>query len=253
MNMKKILSCFILAIILTCPLLTTAQRVNSAWLSADLGGNNAMILNQNAYGNPEMAYSPKFNISGSLTFNKFLQQYGYSAGFGIGHLGQNYSGDMAGAPAERRIKLTYLQVPVLGMYYLNGYTQNKWVSFGLQFMYLLAAKQEFDRQEGGRVLPNEALLKTNDNVMSYYQPYDVMLKLEYTNVYSMGLSHKLKALLSLKSAVGLTDINAKGYRVENIIQKTYGGSHNFYLGLHVGIMYNINKKSAYNLIKPFNR
>ena len=252
MNMKKILSCFILAIILTCPLLTTAQRVNSAWISADLGGNTAWILNQNAYGNPEMAYSPKFNVSGSFTYNKFLKQYGYSAGLGIGYLGQNYKGIMAEKPASRKVSLQYLQVPVLGMYYLDGYTQSKWLSFGLQFMYMLAAKQEFSRESGGRALPDSIpLYKTN--VMDQFNRFDVMLKLEYTNVYSLGISHKMKALLSLKSAVGLTDINAKGYRVENIIQKTYGGSHNFYLGLHVGIMYNINKKSAYNFIKPFNR
>jgi hypothetical protein len=47
-------------------------------------------------------------------------------------------------------------------------------------------------------------------------------------------------LLSLNSAIGLTDINNTAWRIPNT-HDAYGKSHNFYVGLKVGFMYKIKR------------
>ena len=44
----------------------------------------------------------------------------------------------------------------------------------------------------------------------------------------------------LNSAVGLTDINKSNWQIPNT-HDYYGKSHNFYVGLKVGIMYNVKR------------
>jgi len=41
----------------------------------------------------------------------------------------------------------------------------------------------------------------------------------------------------LNSAIGLTDINSKDWQLKQM-DGTYKGSHNFYLGFKVGLMFN---------------
>ena len=258
--MNKIFCTIIFVIILTSPLFTLAQRDNTSWVSANMGVNTDWILNQNTYGNPEMAYRSKFNFSGDVSFKKFTNGYGYSVGIGIGNLGQNYSDKMAGADAKRSLSLTYLQLPVMGMYNLGGYNAQRWLSFGAQFMYLLSAKQVFNRSEGRSLANPEMLLLGNTDVITRFKPYDMMLRFEFTNIYPIAASNKIKTLVSFNGAYGLIDINNKEYRIPNA-HNVYAGSHNFYLGIHVGIMYNLKEKSRYTIkshgrkhvIKPFNR
>lgn len=240
--MKKIITCAFLVLLLTRSLFSIAQRENSSWISASFGLNSSWILNQNAYGNQELEYSPKFCFSGGASYKYYLHGYGYSLGLGIGNLGENYAGEMAGAEATRKVNLTYVMLPIMGMYDLGGYPQHKWLSFGPQFMYLLSAQQTFTRLSGGRSIANpEMMMLGNTDVIKRFNPVDVMLAFDISNIYELQVSDKIRSLLSFYGAVGLTDINRKDYRMPNI-HMVYGGSHNLYIGIHVGIMYNLKEK-----------
>jgi hypothetical protein len=241
--MKKTISYAIITILLAYPLLTLGQGSKSSLISADLGINNTLILNQNSYGNQEMPYSPKFGFSGLASYKHFINKYGYSVGLGYAGLGQKYSGDLAGTNAQRKVSLTYLKVPLNVMYNLGGKHQQTWLSFGPQVMILLSARQDFNR-DGGRELPNpEFLINGNTNVINRFKPVDVMLNFEVTRLFAFWATNippykpagKLMWSASFDGAIGITDINQEAYQLENT-HNVYGGSHNFYLGIKIGLM-----------------
>jgi hypothetical protein len=241
--MKKIITYAVIAVLSAYPLYTLGQGSQSSLISADLGINNTMILNQNAYGNQEMPYSAKFGFSGVASYKHFINKYGYSVGLGYINLGQKYSGDLAGTNARRTISLNYIKVPITMMYNLGGKHQQTWLSVGPQIMILLSARQDFTR-EGGRELPNpELLINGNTNVINRFKPVDVMLNFEVTRLFAFWATNippykpagKLMWSLALDGAIGLTDINQKDYQLENT-HNVYAGSHNFYLGIKLGLM-----------------
>ena len=251
--MKNLHSAFFIVAILASPILTLGQKNNTSWIKADFGANNTWILNQNMYGNPELPYTATIGFMGELSYQHFLNEYGYSIGLGIADLGQNYEGEMAGANAKRKLNLTYLELPVLGLYNLGGKRQQIWLSAGPQLMFLLAAKQDFSRT-GERVIPDPELLSQGSvNVINRFKPVDVMLAFGLTNFFPIKLhdvipyrtSEKIMWSLSLDGAIGLTDINQKQYQINNT-HNEYAGSHNFYLGIRIGIMSNL--KSMHNSI-----
>ncbi len=236
--MKNLFISVFLVTLLTYPQLMSGQGNNTSWLSADIGYRSSWILNQNMYGNQELDYSIKFSFSGAVSYKYFMSRYGYSLGLGIGSLGQNYKGEMAGANAVRKVNMTYLQLPVLGMYKLGGYNQKSWVAVGPQLMCLLSAQQDFDRKRGGRATPNpEMMILGKTDITNRFNLFDVMLAFEYVNVFSYEYTEKIKWFLSFNGGIGLTDINKKGYRIPNT-HNVYGGSHNFYVGIRFGMMSN---------------
>lgn len=241
--MKKIYTCAVIAALIAFPLLTLGQGRKSSLFSVDFGLNNTMILNQNNYGNQEMPYSPAFGFSGLVTYKHFINKYGYSVGMGYANLGQKYSGDVAGTNAQRKINLNYLKVPLTMMYNLGGKHQQTWLSFGPQVMILLTARQDFNR-DIGRELPNpEFLINGNTNVINRFKPVDVMLNFEVTRIFAFWVTNippyrpagKLMWSVAFDGAIGLTDINQKAYQLENT-HNVYASSHNFYLGMKIGLM-----------------
>lgn len=242
--MKKVTHIF-LAIILACPMLMLGQKNNFSILSLDFGANSAWILNQNMYGNPELNYNLKFGLSGVVSYKYFISKYGYSVGLGLGNLGQKYSGSMAGADAKLRINLTYLELPVLGMYKLGGNKQQTWISFGPQLMYLVSAQQDFQRNNGQLIPEPEMLSPGSTDVINRYNIIDIMMAVEATHIFASKFTNikpfrsdrKTMWALSVKSAIGLTDLNSPESRVSSS-RNLYAGSHNFYLGVNIGYMFN---------------
>jgi hypothetical protein len=251
--MKKVYIYLLLAQLVAVPLFALGQRNNFSLIAVDIGLNNTLILNQNAYGNPEMAYEPKLGFSGMVSFRNFTGKYGYSIGLGMANLGQNYSGEMAGTAALRTVHLNYLQIPLMGMYSLGGRKKQTWIMFGPQFMFLLSARQDFSRY-GGRIIPNPDLLNQgSSNVVNRFNPLDIMLAMELTQLFSPERgntpSYKSRAnkmwSLSLKAAVGLTDINRKAFQLDNT-QNVYAASRNFYLGMNLGFLINTTNNSKFS-------
>jgi hypothetical protein len=82
-------------------------------------------------------------------------------------------------------------------------------------------------------------------VIERFNPIDIMLALELTSIFASTFknttpfsSHgKTMWSLSLKGAIGLTDINSQDYRVSET-HNLYTGSHNFYTGINIGYMFN---------------
>lgn len=234
-----------LAIILAFPMITLGQVNNLSFLSLDLGANSTWILNQNMYGNPELNYNLKFGFSGVASYKYFINKYGYSVGLGLINLGQKYSGNMVGADAKLRINHMYLELPVLGMYKLGDNKKQTWISFGPQLMYLLSAQQDFQR-DNGQIIPEPEMLNPGStDVISRFNIFDIMLAFEVTHIYTYKFTNvgpfksnqKTMWALSLKSAIGLTDINSPEFR-ESSTRNLYAGSHNFYLGVNIGYMFN---------------
>jgi hypothetical protein len=211
-----------------------AQQKGSLWVNVVSGLNSSLILNQNAYGNPEMAYKPTFGFTGGLGVTYFHSyDWGYSGSLLISKLGQNYNGMQAGAEAERKVKLLYLEVPLLIMKKFTFLKKPTWVSFGPDLMFLLNAKQEYSR-DGGTPLPNPEGMASGD-VKDRYKSADVAIDLSLSRMYGLDYSGKYKLLFSLNTAIGITDINTPEWQIPNT-HGEYGKSHNFYIGMKVALM-----------------
>ncbi|NVO20888.1 MAG: outer membrane beta-barrel protein [Bacteroidetes bacterium] len=217
------------------------QPSPSAWLTANAGINSIWLLNQNSYGNPEMEYGTKFGLSGDIGLNYYLNnKYGFSTGIGLGNFGQSYVGEQAGEKATRKVNLNYIKVPVMGMKQLSDPQHPCWLSFGPEILILTSASQKYTRVGGSEGLPNPGyFVPGKHDVTKWYKPMDIMLKAEVTNIYYMGTDDSKRFMLSVMGAFGLMDVNSNDpkYHVVRTGQ-TYKGSHNFYLGVKAGIMFN---------------
>ncbi|MEI8045904.1 MAG: hypothetical protein WCI92_00890 [Bacteroidota bacterium] len=244
----------LLIALLVVPEISIGQKGNSSIYSLDFGVSNTWILNQNIYGNPEMAYTQKLGFSCVASHRKFTNKYGYSFGLGYRNMGQNYMGEMADIETQRSIELQYLQMPFMGMVRLGGNNQSTWFSFGPQVMILLSAEQEFKRI-GGKELPNPDMLdQGNSNIINRFNPIDMMLAFELVHQFTSGSTKKATSIkdgnvmwsLSLNTAIGLTDINRKAYQISNLHEE-YASSHNFYVGIHLGFLFNSKTKIFFHL------
>ena len=104
--MKKFISIIISILELVLSQKVNSQQVGSVWLNGAIGLNSNWILNQNAYGNSEMAYSTSLGFTGGIGVNLFnSRKWGMRSSFLMTKLGQNYSGDQNGAEAIRKVKL----------------------------------------------------------------------------------------------------------------------------------------------------
>lgn len=228
----------VLLIALLTIILTTAnaQPSGSTWLTTSLGLNSTWIVNQNAYGTPEMDYSTKFGLSGMIGLNYYVNtKYGLSTGIGVGNYGQRYGGTQDGENASRKVNLNYIQVPVLAMKQLCDPHHPCWLSFGPQIMILTSASQKYTR-DGNTKLENQDILEIRD-AQKLFKPMDIMLNLGFTNLYYMRTNDNMRLMVSYNTALGLFDMNAKDYRIARKGTE-YKGSHNFYIGVQLGLMFN---------------
>lgn len=126
--MKKHIPGLTVILFLLLSLNTMAQRRNSVWISGAAGMNSNWILNQNAYGNQEMEYATSFSPSGGIGIMYFKnKEWGYSGSAYLSKLGQNYSGYQAGAPAVRKVKLYYIEVPLMLMKQIPDMQYPTWI------------------------------------------------------------------------------------------------------------------------------
>jgi hypothetical protein len=192
-------------------------------------------LSQNAYGNPEMEYSTTFGPSGGVGAKYFFsKQFGFNGSVLLSKLGQNYKGLLREADADRRVKLTYAEIPLLMMLRLSPDSHPLWFSAGPDIMFLTKAKQEFKRR-GGLPLENDYFEITD--VTEMYNPIDIALCFNINKMFLLSKTDNMMLEVTFDSAIGLTDINSEEWRIPQI-DGTYKGSHNFYLGFKVGVMFN---------------
>jgi hypothetical protein len=234
--MKKHILSLIAIFMLVFSFHLEAQQLNSFWLNGIAGINSNWILNQNAYGNPEMAYAPSFGFTGGVGASYFIRKkWAIDGSVLLSKLGQKYSGEQAGAKAERKITLNYLEVPLLFMRKIPFTKYPTWISAGPDIMILLRAKQEYSREDGGYNLPNPEGM-AEGNITERFKPADIALNVSLNRMFDLNYFKSIMLLVSANSSFGLLDINSSEWQIPNT-HGVYAASHNFYIGLKVGLMF----------------
>jgi hypothetical protein len=214
-----------------------AQQPESLWLDVRAGFNTSLIVNQNAYGNGELDYATTFGLTGGPGASYFLsEKWGINASLAWLKLGQNYSGPQSGGDATRKVKLNYIELPILAMRKIEGPKNPAWFAFGPDFMFLTGAKQDYHREDGGPLPKAENLTTGITDIKDRFAPVDIALKISLNKIYDIYENNKLRLLFSADMAYGLTDINHKDWHTPNL-KGAYAGSHNFYIGIKAGLMF----------------
>jgi hypothetical protein len=241
--MKKLILSYIIILILLLSVSVKAQQVNSLWFNAVSGLNSSWIINQNAYGNQEFEYATAFGLTGGIGVTYFYKRHrGFSGSILLTQMGQNYSGYQGGADADRKVKLSYVEVPLLFMKDIPGSQFPTWISFGPDVLILLNADQQYTRGEGGSDLPYpEGMI--DGNVKARYKPVDIAINFSVNRMYNLDYLRKMMFLFSVNTALGLTDINSTEWQKPNT-HDIYTGSHNFYIGFKIGMMFKVARQGG---------
>ncbi len=236
--MKKNIQGLFLLLLFVLSFNTQAQQVGSLWLNGAVGLNSNWILNQNAYGNQEMEYAISFGLTGGLGVNYFIsRKWGMSGSAFLTQAGQNYSGEQGGAMATRKIKSTYLEVPVLVMRKFKHMRYPTWISAGPDFMILTKVRQEYRRVEGGIQLPNEEGMIEGD-IRERFNPVNIALNVSLSRMVETNYLKSKMLLFSLNSSFSLHDINSAQWKIPNT-HNIYQPSHNFYIGAKISLMFKV--------------
>lgn len=214
-----------------------AQKAKSLWLDAKTGLNTSIIINQNAYGNGELDYATTFGLTAGLGATYYLSKsWGVTTSLNWLKLGQNYSGLQSSGDATRKVKLHYLEVPVLAVRSIGKPKNLTWIAFGPELMFLFSAKQDYHRVKGGILPKPDYMVEGITDIKERFKPVDVAINISLSKIYDIYQNRNFRLLLSANMAVGLTDINGKDWHTPNM-HGDYSGSHNFYMGIKAGIIY----------------
>jgi hypothetical protein len=242
--MKKSGLVYIIFFLLLLSVEVKSQQLHSLWINAVPGFNSTWILNQNAYGNPEFEYSTSFGLTGGIGATYFYRKHwGFNGSVLVSKLGQSYSGVQAGGDADRKIRLTYLEIPLMMMKNVPGQLYPTWISFGPDVLILLNARQLYNRVGGNPLSNPDGMI--DGNVKERYKLADVALNFSVNRMYNLDYFRKIMLLFSANTAIGLTDINSKKWQIQNT-HDIYSGSHNFYFGIKVGLMFKVARLGGSN-------
>jgi hypothetical protein len=234
---KKIIPVIISFLICILSLRGQAQQPKSFWIAATGGANTSLIVNQNAYGNGEMDYATTVGPTLGPGMGYFVSnKWGINTSANWARLGQNYRGMQSSGDATRKLKLDYLEFHLLAMRRILNSDQPVWIAFGPELMVLLAARQEYHRENGSPLPKSEYMLQGNTDITSRFRPVDIALNIALNRMFDVYKNRKFMLLITANMAYGLTDINRKDWSIPNI-QGIYAGSHNFYIGIRAGVMY----------------
>ena len=225
--------------ILTCALTFSgqAQRTKTLWLDVRTGLNSNFIVNQNAYGNGEQAYTTTLGLTTGLGATYFLS-YNWGANVSVNwtKLGQKYSGLQSSGEAIRKIKLNYVEIPLLAMHRIGRPTKLTWIAFGPDILILANAKQEYERVNGSPLPFPENMVEGTTIIKDRFKPVDVALYVSLNKIYDIFQNRDFRLMISANMALGLTDINSKIWQTPNMHGK-YAGSHNLSMGIKAALMY----------------
>jgi hypothetical protein len=232
--MKKISALLLLVLCLS------GLSVMSQNFYVGLGGTimNTWVTNESNYGYPDMDYSTTFggagNVNAGFDFNKNI---GLKLEVGFSKLGQNTKDKInEDTLYERKLKLNYLQIPLMFKYRTNGEVARFYVMAGPQFGFLLNAKQTYylNDEPDQRFIPGTTEKISEETITSHYTSYDISARLDFGADITLIPSLVLNAGLTF--SYGLMDINATGYRMPDH-DGNYNASHNIFGGFNVGIAY----------------
>ena len=236
--MKKIYSIMILTFFLTA-----GQMVAQKQLYFGLQGTvmSTLITNQNNYGYPDMDYKVTFGGAGNANIGfDFNKHIGLLLQVGYGKLGQRFTDLIHDTTITRNIKLNYLQIPLMFKYRSSGAVARFYVMAGPQFDFLLSAKQTYYKNDASfnDEVFNPKLKKfvkiSEESIKDRFTSYDIFARLDLG--VDISIAKNLFINTGFSFAYGLTDINAKDWRINNS-SGDYNPSHNAAVGFNVGINY----------------
>ncbi len=244
--MKKSFYPLIIAMLfLTGPLMAQKQL----YFGLQGTGLSSVITNQNNYGLPfEMDYKVTFGGSGNVNVGfDFNKHFGLKLEIGFAKLGQNYADnhtDTSGVAStySRKVKLNYLQIPLMFKYRTGGDVVRFYVMAGPQFNLLLSASQKYLKQDQvyditGYYPENwtKPLVIGEETITDRYNSLDIMGRLDFG--LDFQVASNLSVYVGMTMAYGLMDINATDYQIPNYSSGKYNPSHNLYGGINFGINY----------------
>lgn len=240
--MKKIYSLIFLALFLA-----SGPVVAQKQLYFGLQGTvmSTLITNQNNYGlpdkYPDMDYKVTFGGAGNVNIGfDFNKHIGLLLQVGYGKLGQRFTDLINDTTITRNIKLNYLQIPLLFKYRSTGEVARFYVMAGPQFDFLLSAKQTYYKNDASfnDEVFNPKLKRfvkiSEETITDRFSSYDIFARLDLGVDISIVKNLFINAGLSF--AYGLTDINAKDWRLPDS-KGNYNASHNVAVGFNIGINY----------------
>lgn len=237
MSFRKIMPYFITLIAFLLSLSTQAQRTKTMWVDVRTGVNSNFIVNQNAYGNGELEYTTTLGLTAGAGATYFLSyNWGANASLNWTKLGQKYYGLQSSGDAIRKIKLNYVEVPLLAMRRIGRPIKLTWLAFGPDLLFLVNAKQEYERDNGSPLPKPDYMVKGVTDVTERFRPIDIALYVSINKIYDIFQDRDFRLLISANMALGLTDINSKDWQTPNM-HGVYAGSHNLSMGIKAGLMY----------------
>jgi hypothetical protein len=239
--MKKTILFITLLLICLLSAKVRAQKAKSLWIAASAGVNTSLIINQNAYGNGELDYSTTLNLTAGPGIRYFIsRKWGINSSVNWARLGQNYRGLQSGGQATRKVKLDYVEFHILAMRRIENANQPTWIAFGPEIMLLTAARQEYHNEEGSVLPKPEYLVEGTTDIKDRIKPFDIALNFSLNRMFDFYKNQRFMCLITANMAYGLTDISKKEWNTPNM-HGEYSGSHNFYMGIRVGVMYRASK------------
>lgn len=201
-------------------------------LSTGIGGmfGSSWIINQNAWGNPELEYAPTmgYQYNGVLGF-WVNENISFQIEPGMSRMGQFYEGKMSTLDARREIRLNYFSFPLLFRYTGNGDAVRFHALAGPQINFLSGAEHYFDCTA---TFPY--YLQGFTDVTDRFSSTDLLMVLDIGADFFLSDEFFLSA--GFRMNYGLSDINSELWRIPNN-SNIYEASHNFIGGLHIGFNY----------------
>lgn len=247
--------CICLGVVSLCDAQSTSYLTGKK--SHDFYGVSAGLLvvgiaNQNNYGLQEMAYSIPMGYSVGATIGKdWKRRHRLEVGIQYATQGQSYADEINAVDAKKKIKMSYLQIPLVYKYgvYLMSDTKREYLlhlGVGLQGGYLLTSDIEWTQDGDSKSMydfltsgPNahqrslESILGQDGEPDAYkdlYQDWDASGVATLGVVYKSSLDWMLE--LEFRATYGMIDINDEDWRYNNRNDE-YGASKNFSSGIRV--------------------
>jgi hypothetical protein len=223
------------------------------------------IMQENAYGEPEIDYKAKFGNSYGFNVGYLLNEHiGFVTGFSFSKQGVKYADikqqgtfytmpndssatNLSFSDVSRDITTTYLNIPVLFRLSL-GSPENRAkfrILVGPQFSILRNATQTFHRSLDGDE-PKQIdtwIQDLNGKWFSAAEPEitDRISKNDIQIVFDMGsdflIGNHLLLSVGFRGNYGFSDVNSEAYRLKSSRDGLYVPSNNLYGGVYMGLNY----------------
>lgn len=256
---KKIFMKHRIAIVLFV-LITTALSAQSWHVGAHAGFNSVWIINQNNYGFSELDYDFKFGGFGGIAAGyNFNANSGFQVEVDFAAMGQEYyakvrdfgpvtdDGHEVKVDTYRSVGLKYVMIPVMYRFTSNR-NKNDNIAFhamiGPSLGILLSADQHYEADEANdgtlneipldliaQAIPAFATTPESEEAKLFFNQTDFGVHLDLG--LDIFINDNLYITPAAKMYYGLSDNNA----VETRDRESYESSHNFFVGINVGIHY----------------